>query len=76
MNICVLGYRFLPISTIFLLDFGNIPTVWYFHFVLFGNEVIKHMLCVVLSNQLQQYHHIMIVFAVAVSLHIPLKATI
>jgi len=27
---CIFGYRFLPLSTIVLLDFGIIPTIWYF----------------------------------------------
>ena len=31
--ICVLGESVLPLSTIFLLDFGNISTVWDFLFV-------------------------------------------
>ena len=26
---CVLGGSILPFSTIFLLDFANVPTVWY-----------------------------------------------
>ena len=29
---CVLGVSILPLSTIFLWDFGNVPTVWYFLF--------------------------------------------
>ena len=28
--ICVLGVLILPLYTIFLLDFGTVPTVWYF----------------------------------------------
>ena len=34
--ICVLGVSSLPIYTIFLLNFGNVPTVWYgflFHLI-------------------------------------------
>jgi hypothetical protein len=30
--ICVLGVSILPVSTIFPLDFINVPTVWYFDF--------------------------------------------
>jgi len=34
--ICVLVVSILPISTIFLFDFGNVPAVWYFlFFILF-----------------------------------------
>ena len=29
-SICVLGESILPVSTIFLLDFGTVPTVRYF----------------------------------------------
>jgi hypothetical protein len=28
-SICVLGYRLFSVSSIFLLDFGTVPTVWY-----------------------------------------------
>jgi hypothetical protein len=30
--ICVLGYRFWPLSSIFLFYFGTVLTVWYFLF--------------------------------------------
>jgi len=33
--ICVLGILNLPLSTIFLLDFGAVPTVWYFLFLFY-----------------------------------------
>ena len=32
--ICVLGVSILPVSTICLLDFGTVPTVWYFFSIL------------------------------------------
>jgi len=31
----VLGVSILPLSMIFLLDFGTVPTVWYFLFFIF-----------------------------------------
>ena len=31
-HVCVRGVDFDSISTIFLLDFGNVPTVWDFKF--------------------------------------------
>ena len=33
--ICVLGVSILPLLTILLLDFGTVPTVWFFCFFLF-----------------------------------------
>ena len=33
--ICVLGVLMLPLSVIFLMDFGNVPMVWYFLFFIF-----------------------------------------
>jgi hypothetical protein len=27
---CLLGVSVVPLSTIFLLEFGTVPTVWYF----------------------------------------------
>ena len=32
MRVC-LRCRFCPFSVIFLLDYGNVPTVWYFCFL-------------------------------------------
>jgi len=32
MYICVLGLSILPLSMIIRLDFGTVPTVWYFFF--------------------------------------------
>ena len=37
---CVLGVSILPLSMIFLLDFGNVPTVVYFLlFILFTSKI-------------------------------------
>ena len=44
--ICVLRISILPLSLIFLLDFGTVPTVWYFifHFVI-DRELLRR--CVI-----------------------------
>ena len=34
-SICVLGVSILPLSTIFQLGFGNVPTALYFYFYLY-----------------------------------------
>jgi hypothetical protein len=39
--IYVLGISILPISTIFLLDCGNAPTLWYFFYFHFIRNIIK-----------------------------------
>ena len=39
--LCVLGVSILPLSTIFLFDFGTVPTVWYFwvfHFIPYSEK--------------------------------------
>jgi uncharacterized membrane protein len=39
--ICVLSVSILPVSTIFLLNFGTVPTVWYFFVVHFNIKDIS-----------------------------------
>jgi hypothetical protein len=39
--ICVLVVPILPLSTIFLMDFGAVPTVWYFLSLIFLNLCIS-----------------------------------
>ena len=44
--ICVLGVLILPLSTIFVFDFGTIPTVWYFSFfILYISSLLKVYSC-------------------------------
>ena len=42
MYICVMGIDCDTVSTICLLDFGNIPTVWYFSFFMKQTVQIGH----------------------------------
>ena len=38
---CVLVVSLLPLSTIFLLDFGTVPTLWYFLFFYWTLELFR-----------------------------------
>jgi len=51
---CVLGVSIFPLSTIFPLDFGNVPTVWYFCFPFNWNKAHQYVLLIIrtLINQL------------------------
>ena len=55
---CVLGVSTLPLSTIFLLNFGTVPTVLYyfFQFVSYslGIEIISYKLLFIAEYD---YHH-------------------
>ena len=45
--ICVLRISILPVSLIFLLDFGTVPTVWYFIIFFFiDRELLRR--CVIM----------------------------
>ena len=41
--IFVLGYRFLPVLTISLFDFGSVPTVWYLLFLILCQTFLLNM---------------------------------
>jgi len=50
--ICVLGVSILSLSTIFILDFGNLQEVWYFTFVLLDYMQCYPVLCVMFCRSL------------------------
>ena len=37
----VIGITILSLSTVFRLDFGTVPTVWYFVFYTFFHAIVK-----------------------------------
>ena len=55
--VCVLGVSILPLSTIFLFDFGTVPTMWFcFVFNFIGTPIPCYQKLTPLFKEI--FHHI------------------